>query len=686
MRRLLLLLVLLAPLTLSAGNRRNPVLRGVADAGVIRWAGKYYLGGVGTNGDFFVSPDLIHWDERIHVFDLDNEWTHGTGAGNNQIHSDDISYSNGLFHLLFSANYWGSDRHLVHTVHAVSPTVTGPYREPRKDQWFENRIDPQVFRDEDGRLYLYLVKFTDGNVIWAREMQQDFTFSGEPFEQFSSQPGTWETEDSRVAEGPFVIKYRGRYYMMYNANHTDPSYGHYQLGVCESPDPLSFNSGGKYSHPVLGPNTDTYTLTGEEHLLTPGQPNLVRGPNGWEWWLSYMANNDSGRHQFVDQIFFVADRLTVDGITGTRTPGYHPTPSLPQMSGNSTEQLTLADHFLLELTFSSPQKKQGIALGGRKIVLPEEMSGVTHEWRIEKNAGLLTVHVDHILLLDHVKVGTTKGKKVKWIGNLQDYDIQYVQYTEGWDEWGPHFSGWGDLTADKQGLQLPKADLLKGDGAKDFSFSVLLRNDELQSGTYGIQAAADEENSVRASIDAKRLLLVIDSRHDGIPHHTEHPLSVLEDHYPAIPYSDFQEQQYRFPCLTETSLLQLPAGKAETVKWSWLDRDTWREIQPTVTPAEEDQWENVQFPTIRTTAIRTINADPRNYDRPFYRIRTRRDFKADYQLRMEKEGPELHLFVDNREVALLTVKDSIPWRAGLFSDGAAPVRVSNTLWYHIERK
>ena len=67
-------------MTVTGQNRENPVIKRVADAGVLKYAGKYYLGGVATHGDFYVSSDLTHWDQRIHVFDLDNKWTHGTGA------------------------------------------------------------------------------------------------------------------------------------------------------------------------------------------------------------------------------------------------------------------------------------------------------------------------------------------------------------------------------------------------------------------------------------------------------------------------------------------------------------------------------------------------------------------------------------------------------------------------------
>lgn len=118
----------------------------------------------------------------------------------------------------------------------------------------DNRIDPKIFRDDDGQLYMYMVRFTDGNTIWGRKMKNPAEFAGEPVCQFASLPDTWETMDNRVAEGPWVMKYRGRYYMMYNANHTSTEWGNYQLGVAEADSPLGFQNGNKYSYPVVGCN------------------------------------------------------------------------------------------------------------------------------------------------------------------------------------------------------------------------------------------------------------------------------------------------------------------------------------------------------------------------------------------------------------------------------------------------
>ena len=37
----------------------------------------------------------------------------------------------------------------------------GLYRADKKT-WMDNRIDPKVFKDDDGQLYMYMVRFTDG--------------------------------------------------------------------------------------------------------------------------------------------------------------------------------------------------------------------------------------------------------------------------------------------------------------------------------------------------------------------------------------------------------------------------------------------------------------------------------------------------------------------------------------------
>lgn len=801
-----------------AQTYNNPVIPGVADAGCIKYAGKYYLGGVATYGDFFVSSDLVNWGERVHVFDLDNQWTKGTGAKNNQIHANDMSYSDGMFHLLFSANYWGKDKHIVHITHAVSPSITGPYREVRDDQWFENRIDPMVFRDDDGRLYLYMVKFTDGNTIWGRPMNQDFTFCGDAVQQFSSQPGTWETLDNRVAEGPFVIKYRGRYYMMYNANHTSPSFGNYRLGVCEATSPLAFGPGGKYSWPVVGPNTESiddthadllhygsgqwqplatdksgdmgnasarimrfnlasvptgnvylkliqrggisvkinghainagknsdYQLYPINHswlkkgvntlvikqpkegkgalssialydfenekaddlLVTPGQPNIVRGPNGWEWWLVYMANKGWHRSQYIDRIHFSNGRMVVDGITGPNTAGFHPAPSKPQYAGTSIADIPFSSTtYLLELTMSSAQREQGIVIGDKTVLLPDSMArNVAHEWRIEKNHNLLTVWIDKVLVTQHQRVNVSDNK-VELLGDSNDYHIDHAAYNEGFDEYGPYFSGWDTLTAGTHGLALAKGMWLKGAAANNYELSVQTDDNDATSGTYGVMAAyTDDKNYVSVKIDAAKAQVVIDHCVKGKTKMVVKPLATEQVVYPDVKYTDSFEKQYRFDSDTYVNALLFPhytpdndpyahdlgieaavkeqyqADVASSQEIAWLDGDTWRPLSTELATSSNPAWQRITFPTVKTRGLRFINREATDMHRNIYRIKVGSERQTMNQLRVERRGKDIHMYVNDRSFGVVTIAHDVPTRCGLLSDGAAKVTVGNVLYY-----
>ncbi|MBA4165987.1 MAG: family 43 glycosylhydrolase [Chitinophagaceae bacterium] len=475
----------------------NPVLPGVADAGIIKFNGEYYVGGVFTRGALYASGDLVHWKGPRLVFTMNNEWATPFGIGGEQIHSNDLNYVNGKFHLYWNVNYWGADRNVVHIGHAEASSINGPFTEPVKSTWFDSRLDPKLFTDDDGSFYFYCVKFSDGNTIWASRMKDPAILSGTPVYMFASLPHTWETIDNRVEEGPWVIKYRGMYYLMYNSNHTAPQYGNYALGVAAAASPLGFNNGNKYPYPVVQSNqidleelhpdflkyqqTEEFRYTvhhpgdnwtkpdfddgawqsgraafgsnviegsttrkvctmwkdtaiwarkkfmlnekasgnfalrvhhdghmkvylngtpvyegnqnnyllltldtaarkllhegentlsvyghaghrskfldvslfdmkdspADDILFTPGQPNIIRGPNGFEWWMVYMANkNNEPRGQFIDRVHFWDRKLTVDAITARNTPGYHAIPTSPTFQDLFNDSLALVKNKL----------------------------------------------------------------------------------------------------------------------------------------------------------------------------------------------------------------------------------------------------------------------------------------------------------------------------------------------------
>ena len=73
----------------------NPVLvpaRGsAADCGVMKFNGEYYIIGNALAGDMFVSPDLVHWGSRTHVFSMHNDWTPGNTSTDRNINACDPS-------------------------------------------------------------------------------------------------------------------------------------------------------------------------------------------------------------------------------------------------------------------------------------------------------------------------------------------------------------------------------------------------------------------------------------------------------------------------------------------------------------------------------------------------------------------------------------------------------------------
>jgi len=455
----------------------NPVLGGVADSGILKFNGEYYLIGTYTSGNMFVSSDLVHWRGPFHVFSMNNQWALNGAGSDSQINACSIQYLNGLFHLFWSVDFWSVHDNIVHIGHATSKDVLGPYEETRKEFWFANRIDPYLFRDEDGQLYFYMVKFTDGNVIWGQKMVTPWQLQSPPRQLLVASPETWEMKDHKVIEGPWVIKYRGKYFMLYNANHTSHLWGNYAIGCAVANGPLEFTNGSKYPGPVLKSNLENFDsynkifgsdglwnyttqkpemnwtnvsyddknwLAGSAGFGSPefpnsqirkvntlwegqsiwlrrkfvlstreksnlylwishdgftqvyinnlliyqeeesvpvrmvkipsdilqdennsnviaifserknqfnyinasiivvpldsvefpimnlGQPNLIRGPNGFEWWLVYFGIfNGHKRSQAIDRVFFFDKTLYIDGPTDKDTPGFHPNPSKP---------------------------------------------------------------------------------------------------------------------------------------------------------------------------------------------------------------------------------------------------------------------------------------------------------------------------------------------------------------------
>ncbi|CAG7651929.1 hypothetical protein ACFQI7_19175 [Paenibacillus allorhizosphaerae] len=68
---------------------------------------------------------------------------------------------------------------------------------------------------------------------------------------------------------------------------------------------------------------DTNGMPVEPDIVGPTQPNVIKGPNGFETWAVYKAFWNSENGQGKDRLFFWGDEMVADGVTSGQSPGMH---------------------------------------------------------------------------------------------------------------------------------------------------------------------------------------------------------------------------------------------------------------------------------------------------------------------------------------------------------------------------
>ena len=263
---------------------RNPLIRGdLADPAVILHEGVYYLYATGqVDGDngyrVYTSTNLVDWKRGPVVF----------RPGERHMWAPDMwrDPSSGRFFLYYTAN------HTVGVAEGEGPL--GPFTIRRK--LFDGAIDAHLFRDDDGRLYLYVVQLP-GFRITVQPMANPTEPAGEP--KVILQPESdWETRAGRVTEGPWMIKHRGRYYLLYSgsgANTPD-----YAVGYATSDSPLGPFT--RAPHNPIVHRSDT--------VFGPGHGCAIRDGAGRWWHVYHQKRRDRvewGRFICIDPLWFDQD-------------------------------------------------------------------------------------------------------------------------------------------------------------------------------------------------------------------------------------------------------------------------------------------------------------------------------------------------------------------------------------------
>ena len=244
-------------------NYKNPVCAG-ADPFILLDNGRYYHYATATSSEGYtvrVSDDLVTWEEAgvcLRKEDL---------LGSDCFWAPELLKHNGKYYMAYSAN-----RHLGI---AVADSPLGPFRQHSNGFLFEDdTIDGHFLKDDDGKIYLFYVNCMHGNRIFAAEMNEDLTdvIDGTDRLILAGHESAWERSSAGpCAEGPFVLKHGGRYYLTYSANdYQDPNYS---VGLAIAEKPLgpyvkyAKNPILKRSETVVGTGHHSFTTAKDEKTL-----------------------------------------------------------------------------------------------------------------------------------------------------------------------------------------------------------------------------------------------------------------------------------------------------------------------------------------------------------------------------------------------------------------------------------
>ncbi|WP_404337553.1 glycoside hydrolase family 43 protein [Sphingomonas sp. MMS12-HWE2-04] len=246
-----------------------------------------------TYFDAFSSPDLVHWTKHRRVLSTENIAWAGYA-----VWAPTAIEQGGKYYLFFAANDIQSDAERGGIGVAVADKPGGPFKDalgkPLIDTFHNGAqpIDPFVFRDDDGQVYLFYGGWSHCNVVHlSKDLRSIVPFAdGSTYKEITP-PG--------YVEGSFVIKRKGVYYLMWSeGGWTGPDYSvAYAMGPS-----------------ATGPFKPMGKILAQDFEIArgAGHHSVVQVPNTDDWYIVYHRRplgDDIGEHRQVaiDRMVFNAD-------------------------------------------------------------------------------------------------------------------------------------------------------------------------------------------------------------------------------------------------------------------------------------------------------------------------------------------------------------------------------------------
>jgi beta-xylosidase len=234
-----LLLIAIVTTSKSAKKTSRPVSSGdtilLADPTIFADKGVYYLYGTGSKNGILVyqSTDLHNWSGPAGKRD-GHALLKGDSYGTKGFWAPQVFNYHHKYYMAYVAD--------EHIAIAESDSPLGPFvqQEFKAISGEGKQIDPYIFRDDDGSLYLYYVRLQYGNRLFVGRLKPDLSDIDETtVKECLHAELPWEnTGNSKwpVSEGPTVLKHKKLYYLFYSAN--DYHNINYAVGYATSSSPF----------------------------------------------------------------------------------------------------------------------------------------------------------------------------------------------------------------------------------------------------------------------------------------------------------------------------------------------------------------------------------------------------------------------------------------------------------------
>lgn len=310
-----------AKIALPMYNNKRGIVQDCADPSVLVYDGVYYLYCTSdANSDIGIkvyrSTNLVNW-ERPRAVNNGYALLNQDVWGDRWFWAGDVVERDGKFYMYYTAN--------EHLSVAVSASPIGPFTQESEQPMHETvkEIDAGVFIDDDGKAYIYFVRFDNGNVLYVAELADDLLTMKEQTIQECFRAGQpWEfgkhVPVASVNEGAFMMKHNGLYYLTYTANHFASI--DYAVGYAISAGPTG--PWEKYKNNPI--------LAASDQVFGPGNGVFVPSPDGSELFFIYHTHFNSKsatpRQLAIDRARFAVnsdggpDIIVIAGPTVTEQP------------------------------------------------------------------------------------------------------------------------------------------------------------------------------------------------------------------------------------------------------------------------------------------------------------------------------------------------------------------------------